>query len=367
VITERVTACVVTYNSAWCIQQCLEALDAQTRRPARVLVWDNASADESAAIAKNQGADVVLGSENIGFAQAANELIQRSTTPYLLLLNPDTYLRPRYVERLEETAERDPGIGSVTGKLVRPTRGDGVVVLDSTGHVLHRNRVATNRGENQPDRGQYEVEQEIFGVCSAAALYRRAMLDDVRLGPEYFDSRFFVYLEDVDLDWRARLRGWKAWYVPTAVAVHERGHRGDRRRQSALEIRHSLKNRYLMMLRNDRPGDIVRDLGAILPTELLRLLDYGLASPSALLAYLDVVRSLPRAVGARRQIQARRVVDGAAVRRWLAPYHLIRRLRRRLAPRAEGHSPRVEVPYGRRGPGSGRVEGFPEWSRSSSD
>ena len=66
----------------------------------------------------------------------------------------------------------------------------------------------------------------MFGVCAAAALYRRAMLEDVRLGDDYFDSTFFVYLEDVDLDWRARLRGWKAYYVPDAVAEHERGAQG---------------------------------------------------------------------------------------------------------------------------------------------
>jgi hypothetical protein len=153
----------------------------------------------------------------------------------------------------------------------------------------------------------------------------------VRLGSEYFDSTFFVYLEDVDLDWRARLRGWKACYVPAAIAEHERGHTGHRRRQGAAEMRHSLKNRYLLMLRNDRPADILPALGTILVTEVLRFLDYGLSNPAALSGYVSALQCLPHAVAARRAIQGRRRVNGAFVRRWLQPYPFTRRLRQRLA------------------------------------
>jgi GT2 family glycosyltransferase len=329
-VTSRVAVCIVTYNSERYLRRCLEALDSQTRRPADVLVWDNASTDQSVALAEKLSVSVVRAPENVGFARAANELIRRTTTPYVLLLNPDAYLRPRYVELLERAADADPRIGSVTGKLIRPTRHGEIPVLDSTGHVLYRNRVAVNRGENEPDRGQHDTAGEVFGVCAAAALYRRAMLEDVRVGMDYFDSTFFAYLEDADLDWRARLRGWMAYYVPGAVAEHERGHKGDRRRQSTLEIRHSLKNRYLMMVRNDRPADVLPDLGAILVTEMLRFLDYGVGHPAALSGYILALRLLPSAVAARRQIQARRLVDGPALRGWLQPYPFAGNLRRRL-------------------------------------
>lgn len=338
-VTERVTACIVTYNSQRCLHRCLEALHAQTRRPARVLVWDNTSRDESAAVAEQSGATVVRAPENVGFAQAANELIRRTTTSYVLLLNPDTYLQPHYVERLQEAAEADSSIGSVTGKLVRPANSGRIPLLDSTGHVLYRNRMAANRGENEPDLGQYNTAGEVFGVCAAAALYRRAMLEDVRVGTEYFDSAFFAYLEDVDLDWRARLRGWKAYYVPTAVAEHERGHKGDRRRQTTLEIRHSLKNRYLMMVRNDRPADLVSDLGVLALAEILRALDYALSHPAALSGYGHALRLLRHAVTTRRQIQGRRLVDGAVLRAWLQPYPFARKLRQRIRPHRMSEGP----------------------------
>src|SRR5262249_18729160 len=187
-------------------------------------------------------------------------------------------------------------------------------------------------GENEPDAGQYDTSGEVFGVCAAAALYRRAMLEDVRVGNEYFDSTFFAYLEDVDLDWRARLRGWTAYYEPTAVAEHERGHKGERRRQSPLEIPHSLKNRYLMMMRNDRLADVLPDLGPLALAEILRLLDYTLSHPAALSGYVRALRLLPHALAARQQIQSRRLVDGTALRGWLQPYPLARVLRRRLWP-----------------------------------
>jgi GT2 family glycosyltransferase len=343
-VSGKVTACIVTHNSARFLERCLAALDTQTRRPVRVLVWDNASEDGSVARVDAHGAEVVRSSSNIGFALAANRLIQRTTTPYVLLLNPDACLQPSYIERLERAAEADPAIGSLTGKLLRPSRLGVVPVLDSTGHVLCRNRVPVNRGENEPDRGQYDTAGEVFGVCAAAALYRRTMLEDVRIGTDYFDSTFFVYLEDVDLDWRARLRGWKAYYEPAAIAEHTRGHRGSRRGRTTVDIRHSLKNRYLMILRNDRPVDLLPDLGVMCLTELLRLLDYLTTHPSSLSGYVQAPRLLPHAMSTRREIQSRRLVDSVAVRRWLESYPFARKLRwriKRSAPQPMGVSAAV--------------------------
>ncbi len=318
---------IVTYNSASDLQRCLDSVRAQSLPPREVVVWDNASADESAGLARAAGVTVVAAEGNLGFAAAANELVRRTTGPYLLLLNPDACLVPDYLERLVAVGQSDPRVGSLTGKLLRPSSGDGPPVIDSTGHVLYRNRSALNRGENEPDRGQYDAPGEVFGVCAAAALYRRAMLEDVRVGDEYFDSAFFAYLEDVDLDWRARLRGWKAWYVPAAVAVHDRGHRGKRRMKNPWVLRHSLRNRYLLMLRNDRPADLLRDLPAILGMEALRFVDYAVTHPSALRGYVDLVRLLPHAAAARREIQARRLAPPSTLRGWFRPYPYRAKLR----------------------------------------
>jgi GT2 family glycosyltransferase len=309
---------IVTFQSVSHIGRCLEAVRAQTRAPAEVVVWDNASADGSRDLARSHGVRVLASPTNVGFAAAANELVRVTTAPYLLLLNPDATPAPDYIERVVAAAEADPRIGSVTGKLVRPMTAGGEVVLDSAGHVLFRNRHAANRGENEPDRGQYDRPAEVFGVCAAAALYRRAMLEDVRLGTQYFADTFFAYLEDVDLDWRARLRGWKAWYEPAAVCIHARGHRGKRRLSHPWVLRHSLKNRYLLMVRNDRVGDVLRDLPGIAALELLRFVDYAFTRPSALRGYLDAARLLPQALAARRLIQSGRRTSPPELRAWMA-------------------------------------------------
>jgi GT2 family glycosyltransferase len=165
----------------------------------------------------------------------------------------------------------------------------------------------------------------VFGVSGAAALYRRAMLKDVRVEGVFAES-FFLYLEDVDLDWRARLRGWKAYCVPMAVAYHERGNRGGSRRRDPAILRHTLKNRYLMMLRNDAAGDLAADLGAIFLLEPLRFLDFLVTAPCSLVGYLDAVRLAPRALRQRRRIRAGVRVPRQEIRHWLRQHSYRRQL-----------------------------------------
>jgi GT2 family glycosyltransferase len=325
---------IVTFNSGSFLGRCLDSIGAQTVEPAEVLVWDNGSADDSVATARAHGVPVVAGGANLGFAAAANELVRRTRAPYLLLLNPDAYPQPGYVAELLRVGQADPTVGSLTGKLLRLPAPGGASVVDSTGHVLYRNRSALNRGENEVDRGQYDTPGEVFGVCAAAALYRRDMLDDVRVGDDYFDPTFFAYLEDVDLDWRARLRGWRAYYVPSAVAYHERGHKGRRSIRDPLVLRHSLKNRYLMMLRNDALGELLPDLPAVLGMEVLRALDYAITHPRALRGYVDLLALTRHAVRTRRAIQRGRRVPPGALRGWLQRYPFRARLGEILAGRA---------------------------------
>jgi GT2 family glycosyltransferase len=135
----------------------------------------------------------------------------------VLLLNADIELAPDYLERTIRNFEH-PDIGSVTGKLLRAHPPD---MIDSTGHAVFGLGWAENRGEMLVDSG-YDEAGEVFGVCAAAAVYRRAALDSAVVESEYLDESYFSYIEDVDLDWRLRWMGWRAWYEPTAVAVHHR-------------------------------------------------------------------------------------------------------------------------------------------------
>jgi GT2 family glycosyltransferase len=326
-----VAAVVINYNGAALLDGCLGSLAEQTQAPAEIVVIDNRSTDDSLAVLRERWPATrrIELPANLGYAGAANVGIRATEAPYVLLLNPDVVLTPAFLAELIPVAAGRPDVGSLTGKLLR-VRASGPAVIDSTGHLLFRNRWAVNRGEGQADRGQYDEPGEVFGVSGAAALYRRAMLDDVRVGDEYLAERFFLYLEDVDLDWRARLGGWRSYYVPTAMAYHERGYKGGARRRSAAILRHSLKNRYLLMLRNDTLRDVLLDAWAILPMEVLRFFDFLLTTPRCLAGYVDALRLAPWALHERRAIRRGVRVPPVEIRRWFRRYPYRREMLERL-------------------------------------
>src|SRR5262249_9145749 len=147
-----------------------------------------------------------------------------------------------------------PDAASASGKLLRM---DGKTI-DSTGIIMLREQRHLDRGAGQLDVRQYQRPEEIFGPSGAAAMYRRAALDDVAFQGQYCDEDFFAYREDADLAWRCRLLGWSSIYVPTAVARHARRVTPERRAQLPKEINyHSVKNRFLLRF-NNMTGSLYR-------------------------------------------------------------------------------------------------------------
>src|SRR5439155_16165933 len=135
---------------------------------------------------------------------------------YVLVLNPDTVLRPNFIEELIHALDARPDAASASGKLLRMDS----TTIDSTGIVMLRSQRHLDRGADEPDIGQFDKPEDIFGASGAAAMYRRPALEDARIDDEYFDEDFFAYREDADLAWRLRLLGWNSIYVPSAVALH---------------------------------------------------------------------------------------------------------------------------------------------------
>jgi GT2 family glycosyltransferase len=203
-------------------------------------------------------------------------------------------------------------VGLAAGKLLR---FDGRTI-DSAGQELGLSRRPVDRGYGELDRGRYDADAEVFGACGAAALYRRAMLDDVALTPgEYFDERFFAFYEDLDLAWRARRRGWRAVYRHRALGFHARGgSASDRRwieRGAALagrpaEIRfHAVKNRWLTLIRNETLAGSLLHLPFIAARDAALLGWLALSSPGVL-RRLWAERGLFAAALERRKLDAAR-------------------------------------------------------------
>ncbi len=316
--TDLVSVIVVTWNHASFLPACLEALAAQTYPNLEVIVVDNASQDGSAAWVHSHYPRFGLLEQpsNLGFAGGFNRGANIARGDWLLSVNPDLTPAPDFVSQLIHAVDNDSRLGMAAPKLLR---GDDPDRLDSTGLFIDRRRRPYDRGQMQNDTGQYDSAREIFGACGAAALYRRAMLDDIAIEGEYFDEDFFAYGEDADLAWRAQKRGWHARFAPQAMALHARGW-GDTLRKPANPgsqgPRLALRNRYLMSIKNDGLSYWLRDFPLILMTDLPRLVYMLFTHPAALLGLLDTVRLAPVAFRKRKVIRASQTVTDADLRPW---------------------------------------------------
>ncbi len=228
----------------------------------------------------------------------------------MLLLNADVRLAPGFIEHLVICMQEDERIGITLGKLLN---GYEPATIDSTGIVICKNRRTFDRGQREVDAGQYNWREEVFGASGAACLYRRKMLEDIKYdalneedGVEYLDSLFFAYKEDVDLSWRARLCGWKCVYVPEAVGWHFRTWGAGKRREIPKWVRrHSLKNRYLTLLKNERWDTLRPHFFSLLWFELQSLGYILFCEPHLVATFRDIARLWPEIRRKRKVTQCR--------------------------------------------------------------
>jgi len=212
---ELISVIVLNYNGKGFLNSCLSSLASQTYSDFEVIVVDNGSRDGSPEYIEENYPWVRLAKndENLGFAGGTNVGIRAAKGEFVITLNNDSRADSRFIEELIKPMA-DPEVGVCAAKMLFP---DGRI--NSAGICISRSGAAWDRGMFEPDRGQYEFVEEVFGACAGAALYRREMLDEIGL----FDEDFFLYLEDVDLAFRARLAGWKCLYVPGARVIHHHG------------------------------------------------------------------------------------------------------------------------------------------------
>lgn len=318
----KVAVTVVTYNSERYIRRCLEAVLEQQGVALEVVVVDNASADNTRAILKEFKGRVrkICCDRNLGFAEAQNRGIRATTTPWVLTLNPDVLLQPGFLRELVEAGESDPGAGAVCGKLL--SIGPGFEPLpdrrvDSTGMYFTPCMRHFDRGWHQPDRPEADRREYVFGASAAAALYRREMIEDISIDGSFFDPDFFVYREDADVAWRAQLLGWRCVYTPTAEAWHVRTVTpGNRRSVPPFINMHSVKNRFLMRIKNATGGICRRYWLPMAARDLLVLGGSVFWEPGSIKAFPELFRALPRALRQRREIMARRRVADEDLAQW---------------------------------------------------
>jgi GT2 family glycosyltransferase len=300
------TVIIPNWNGAAHLPVCLRSLRAQTVSNFEVIVVDNASRDGSLPLlaAEFPEVRVIRLNRNHGFAGACNMGLRKGQGAVLVLLNNDTECAPDWLAEVLAAFERHPQAGSIASKMLLFDRRD---TLHAAGDFFGLDGLPGNRGVWQPDTGQF-AEGPCFSANGGSAAYRRAMLDDVGL----LDEAFYFSCEDVDLGWRAQLRGWPAVYAPRAVVYHKLSATGGGVTASYYNGRN-----FLYLLAKDVPGEQWRRcwprlLGAQwgITVDALRAWR-GREARARLRGQLAGLLGLPLMLARRRAIQASRKVSWA--------------------------------------------------------
>jgi GT2 family glycosyltransferase len=228
-----VSILVLNWNGEAFVAECLDSLLAQTYPRVELIVVDNASTDRSVPLIRERYGDrvrLIVNETNLGFAAGNNVGIAASRGAYVLLINNDAVAEPGWAEALVREAETDPRVGMCASKIVTY---DDPRVIDSAGLLLFRDGLGRGRGRMQRDVGEFNKPEDVLLPSGCAALYRRAMLDQIGV----FDEEFFMYCDDMDLGLRGRVAGWRCRFVPDAVVRH---------RYSASAGRYSLRKVFLV-------------------------------------------------------------------------------------------------------------------------
>ncbi len=213
---------IVSWNTAGCLRGCLESLWRElcaANIHAQVLVVDNASEDGSQKMVREDFPEVELiaNTSNLGFAKANNQALERSSSPLVLLLNPDTVVLPGGIQSLAAYLDNHPQVGAVGPRVlnpdlsVQPSASPFPSLRREAWRLFHLDGLVAY---SQYPQSYFESQQPqpadvLLGAC---ILVRRQVLEQVG----FFDEQFFVYSEEVDLCKRMRAAGWEIHWLPVS-------------------------------------------------------------------------------------------------------------------------------------------------------
>jgi GT2 family glycosyltransferase len=308
---------IPSWNSAGLLPRCLGSLGDQGVE-IELLVVDNGSCDGTLEYLRRQGVPHVSLPRNTGFAAAVNLGVSRTAAAAILVLNADTVLEPGCGGRLLEELDGDAALGGVQPRILQLEAGEdgpppdqAAARLYSAGQALLADGRAIEEGAGEAQREAFLRAGEVFGVCGAACLLRRQLFAD--LGG--YDERYFAFYEDVDLNLRARIAGWRFGYVPEAVVWHvgnaswQAGFQRPDAENARLVARNRLATQVKFMPLRTLPRILAVETGALLRAARQRRLR------ATLKGKLEAVAWLPALLRERRRLRRNGAPERA--RRWL--------------------------------------------------
>jgi GT2 family glycosyltransferase len=316
-----ISVIVLNWNGRQHLETCLTALARQVFPDFEVILVDNGSVDSSVEFVKASfpAVRVIALDQNLGFCAGNNSGIRASQGELIATLNNDTEADQGWLAALHDAAQRWPGMGCFASKMLF---FDQRSWLDDAGDELHTAGFATKRGWLEPDGPPYDTEVEVFGPCAGAALYRRAMLNEVGL----FDESFFANGEDVDLSFRARLKGYRCLYIPSAVVYHKVGASIGQTNRWLYWMR---RNQIWLLLKNMPAPLLLKYAPEIIIYNVLSLLYHSQRGRGRLIwqAYFDAFRDIRRILAQRREIQTGRVASLSDIETALTKGQLFNRMK----------------------------------------
>jgi GT2 family glycosyltransferase len=299
----------LNWNGERFLETCLTALRRQTFRDFEAILVDNGSEDGSLEYVRNHFPEVSLLplAKNLGFAAGNNAGYEQAQGNLIVLLNNDTEADPCWLEEINKAAQEFPSAGAFASKMLY---FDERSRIDNCGFGLTAGGLAVDHGRGEQDGPAWSEHRKVFGACAGAAAYRRSMLE--RIG--FLDPDFFTFYEDVDLSFRAQLRGYECVFVPRAIVFHR--YRATMNKYPARQIFLTQRNVEFVYLKNLPLGLMLLSLPQRLVYELggaVYFFKLGVGT-AFLKGKIDALRQLPALLRKREHVQREKIVTNAQLR-----------------------------------------------------
>jgi len=309
-VTPFMSVIIPNYNGERFLPGLLDALSKQTFSDFETIVIDDASTDDSVTLIERDYPDVrvIVNRRNAGFVVSCNTAVDASDGRIIVLLNNDTEPEPTWLAQLALGFCNHPQAAAITSKILLFDERNRI---HTTGDMMGADGLPHNRGVWELDQGQFDEQTDVFSGCGGATAYRR----DVWQALGGFDEDFWMYLEDVDLGFRARLMGWQVVYAPEARVYHHLSASGG----DTLSSYYVGRNTIWMLVKNMPDALLRENLSTILGAQVAIAVDAlrnfrGEAARNRLRGQLTGLLRLPEQLAKRQLIQSRRLVSDADVR-----------------------------------------------------
>lgn len=305
----KASVIVLNWNGKEYLKECFESLEKQIFSDFEVIMVDNASSDGSVGYVKNifPWVKIIENSTNLGLTGGYNIGFRQARGDYVVILNNDTITDKNWLGELVKTADSDKRIGMVASKMYFM---DNPKMLCSTGLLAFTDGSAIDRGVKEIDKSQYDSQLDVFGPCGGSGLYKREMLEKIKIMNEYFDKEFFTYYEDLDLAYRGRLLGYICRFAPASVVYHKVN--ASSRRISNLGLTCGIKNKAWMIIKDFPDKMLIKYLPFIITRQFISFVYYLVIKPNkaATKARFEMIKKIPLMLKKRKIIQnSRRITS----------------------------------------------------------